>query len=95
MDEPWFKPYPSFYHDKLIVREPVFTFFQEPFNAAQAIFVQYGFRSASNASLDSVNPNLPALPESFTVEEMGGWTAADTKVYERIWKGEILRELRK
>ncbi len=64
-------------------------------DAAQAIFVQYGFRSATSPSLDSANPNLPPLPQSFTVEEMGGWTAADANVYEKIWKGEVLKELRK
>ena len=64
-------------------------------DAAQAIFVQYGFRSAVNPALDSANPKLPALPKTFTVEEMGGWEAADAEVYEKIWKGEVLKELRK
>jgi sulfate transport system substrate-binding protein len=64
-------------------------------DAAQAIFVQNGFRSAVNPSLDSANPKLPALPATFTVEEMGGWVAADTNVYEGIWKEQVLKELRK
>jgi len=64
-------------------------------DAAQTIFVQYGFRSAVNPSLDSANPRLPALPATFKVDEMGGWVAADTEVYEKIWKEEVLKELRK
>jgi sulfate/thiosulfate transport system substrate-binding protein len=64
-------------------------------DAAQAIFVQYGYRSAVNPALDSANPELPALPQTFTVEDMGGWAAADANVYETIWKGEVLKELRK
>jgi sulfate/thiosulfate transport system substrate-binding protein len=64
-------------------------------DAAQAIFVRYGFRSALNPSLDSANPDLPPLSETFTVDEMGGWAAADARVYEKIWKGEVLKELRK
>ena len=64
-------------------------------DAAQSIFVRYGFRSAVNPSLESANPDLPPLPAAFTVGEMGGWSAADALVYEKIWKGEVLQELRK
>jgi len=79
-------------HDRPLIEEfRDFLFSDE----AQAIFVRYGFRSASNSKLDSANPNLPALPKTFTVEEMGGWAAADAHVYEKVWKGEVLKELRK
>jgi ABC-type sulfate transport system substrate-binding protein len=64
-------------------------------DAAQAIFVRYGFRSAVNPALDSANPDLPPIPTAFTVKEMGGWEVADALVYEKIWKGEVLKELRK
>jgi len=60
---------------------------------AQSIFVHYGFRSALNPSLDSANPALPPLKRAVTVEEMGGWAAADALVYEKIWKGQVLKEL--
>ena len=64
-------------------------------DAAQSIFVKYGYRSALNPSLESANPDLPPLPKTFTVEEMGGWKKADALVYEKVWKGQVYKELRK
>ena len=64
-------------------------------DAAQSIFVKYGYRSALNSSLESANPDLPPLPKTFTVEEMGGWKKADALVYEKVWKGQVYKELRK
>ena len=60
---------------------------------AQNLFVKHGFRSAVNPSLDAANPRLPPLSGTFTVDEMGGWEAADAHVYEEIWKGQVLKEL--
>jgi sulfate transport system substrate-binding protein len=60
---------------------------------AQKLFVKHGFRSSVNPSLDTANPLLPPMTGTFTVEEMGGWEAADQLVYEEIWKGEVLKEL--
>jgi len=62
---------------------------------AQRIFVKFGFRSAVKPELDAGNPGLPKLSQTFTVDEMGGWKAADSRVYEKIWKDEVLKELRK
>jgi sulfate/thiosulfate transport system substrate-binding protein len=60
---------------------------------AQAIFVKYGFRSAVDPSLDAANASLAPLSDAVTVEEMGGWDAASGLVVERIWKGDVLKEL--
>jgi sulfate/thiosulfate transport system substrate-binding protein len=60
---------------------------------AQKLFVKHGYRSAVNPSLDSANPQLPPISGAFTVEQMGGWEAADALVYEEIWKGQVLKEL--
>ena len=60
---------------------------------AQKLFVKHGYRSAVNPELDSANPQLPPLAGAFTVDEMGGWEAADALVYEEIWKGQVLKEL--
>jgi len=61
----------------------------------QRIFVQYGFRSAVDPSLDRANPVLVDLPGAITVDQMGGWEAANALVFEKIWKGEVLKELGK
>ncbi|HEU5179651.1 MAG TPA: substrate-binding domain-containing protein [Candidatus Polarisedimenticolia bacterium] len=60
---------------------------------AQKLFVKHGYRSAVNPSLDSANALLPPLTGTFTVDDMGGWEAADALVYEEIWKGQVLKEL--
>lgn len=60
---------------------------------AQAIFVRFGFRSVVNPSLDSANPALVPLDRTVTVGEMGGWEAADALIFEKIWKGQVLKEL--
>lgn len=60
---------------------------------AQALFVRHGFRSAVDPRLDAANPDLPPIPGAFTVEQMGGWAAADALVYETVWKGQVLKEL--
>jgi hypothetical protein len=55
--------------------------------------VKAGFRSAVDPSLDSENPALAALGDAVTVDRMGGWERAYRLVVERIWKGQVLREL--
>ena len=60
---------------------------------AQKLFVKHGFRSALNPALDASNRLLPPLAGTFTVEEMGGWEAADKRIYEEIWKGKVLKEI--
>jgi sulfate transport system substrate-binding protein len=62
---------------------------------AQRIFVKFGYRSAVNPQLDAGNRRLPPLSNTFTVDQMGGWQSADARVYEKVWKGEVLKELRK
>ena len=62
---------------------------------AQRLFVKYGFRSAVDPSLDRTNPALADMPGAVTVDQMGGWEAANALVFEKIWKGEVLKELGK
>lgn len=60
--------------------------------AAQRIFVEYGFRSVDEA-LDAGNPHFGTIEEPFTVADMGGWPQAKAEIVEAIWKQQVLEEL--
>lgn len=56
---------------------------------AQAIFVDYGFRSADTA-LERANPKLVPIAHPFTVEELGGWEHAKQHIVEEAWRQRAL-----
>jgi sulfate/thiosulfate transport system substrate-binding protein len=58
---------------------------------AQRIFVQYGFRSVLD-ELNAGNPDFGAIPELFTVSDLGGWPLAKRDIIEAIWKERVLLE---
>jgi sulfate/thiosulfate-binding protein len=63
-------------------------------DTAQRIFVQYGFRSV-NEQLNTANPDFGAIPQPFTVDDLGGWPQAKREIIEAIWKEQVLSELRR
>ncbi len=56
---------------------------------AQRLFIEYGFRSVDEA-LNQANPELGAIEDPFTVEDLGGWPMAERQIVEQIWQGRIL-----
>ncbi len=59
---------------------------------AQAIFVEYGFRSRDER-LNTANPDFGVIPQPFTVSDLGGWPKAKRQIIEATWKGRVLPEL--
>jgi sulfate transport system substrate-binding protein len=61
---------------------------------AQAVFVRYGFRSVRE-ELNVSNRDFGRIEEPFTIADLGGWERAKAEIIERIWKGQVLKELGK
>ncbi|MDX6611213.1 MAG: sulfate/thiosulfate transport system substrate-binding protein [Blastocatellia bacterium] len=56
---------------------------------AQRAFVKYHFRSITDESLDSANPDFAQIKIPFTVKELGGWSKAYPEIIEHIWRDQI------
>ena len=61
-------------------------------STAQAIFVEYGFRSV-NEPLNAANPSFGTIPAPFLVADLGGWPQAKRDIIEAIWKERVLPEV--
>jgi sulfate transport system substrate-binding protein len=59
---------------------------------AQAAFVRYGFRSVREER-NTGNPAFGRIEEPFTIADLGGWERANAEIVERVWKGQVLKEL--
>ncbi|HEX6383043.1 MAG TPA: substrate-binding domain-containing protein [Anaerolineae bacterium] len=57
--------------------------------AAQRIFVEYGFRSVDE-TLNEANPGFGQIARPFTVDDVGGWPQVKEEIIEAIWKGRVL-----
>lgn len=62
-------------------------------DAAQSIFVDYGFRSV-NESLNAANPAFGVIAKPFTVSDLGGWVEAKGEIIEAVWKQSVLPEVK-
>ncbi|MGQ0550121.1 MAG: substrate-binding domain-containing protein, partial [Armatimonadota bacterium] len=60
--------------------------------AAQRIFVEYGFRSV-NDRLNVHNRGFGIIADPFTVGDLGGWPRAKSDIIEAIWKRRVLQEV--
>ena len=59
---------------------------------AQRLFVESGFRSVDE-SLNVSHPALGKIADPFLVSDLGGWRKAGDEIADRIWKGQVLKEL--
>lgn len=62
--------------------------------AAQRIFVEYGFRSVEER-LNVHNRGFGVIADPFTVGDLGGWAQAKSEIIEAIWKRRVLQEVGK
>ncbi|HET8679049.1 MAG TPA: substrate-binding domain-containing protein [bacterium] len=62
--------------------------------AAQRIFVEYGFRSVEER-LNVYNRGFGVIEDPFTVGDLGGWPQAKAEIIEAIWKRRVLPEVGK
>lgn len=62
-------------------------------DAAQRIFVEYGFRSVHEA-LNAAQPEFGPIEFPFTVDDLGGWRAARADIVEAVWKDRVLATIR-
>ncbi len=60
--------------------------------AAQRIFVEYGFRSVEDR-LNASNRSFGVIAVPFTVADLGGWKRAKAEIIEAIWKRQVLQEV--
>lgn len=60
--------------------------------AAQRIFVEYGFRSVDDR-LNAANRGFGVIADPFTVADLGGWRRAKAEIIEAIWKRRVLPEV--
>jgi sulfate/thiosulfate transport system substrate-binding protein len=58
-------------------------------DAAQSIFVEYGFRSV-NERLNEGNHGFGEIPDAFTIRDLGGWPQAKRDIIDQIWKEQVL-----
>lgn len=60
---------------------------------AQMLFVQDGFRSVKER-LNGANPRFGVITDPFLIDDFGGWGEAKRNIIDRIWKDEVLKELK-
>jgi sulfate transport system substrate-binding protein len=60
---------------------------------AQRIFVRYGFRSVLEPLND--NPRFGTIEDPFRIEDVGGWKRAKKEIVEKVWKKQVLEEIKK
>jgi sulfate transport system substrate-binding protein len=56
---------------------------------AQRIFVQYGYRSMTEA-LNAANPRFGKIPDLFSIADFGGWAEAKKQIVDGVWKEHVL-----
>lgn len=61
-------------------------------DAAQSIFVEYGFRSVDER-LNAANPGFGEIQDAFTVRDLGGWPRAKRDIIDRIWRDKVLPQV--
>jgi sulfate/thiosulfate transport system substrate-binding protein len=61
-------------------------------DAAQSIFVEYGFRSVEER-LNTENPGFGEIQDAFTVEDLGGWPQAKRDIIDQIWRDQVLPQV--
>lgn len=61
-------------------------------DAAQRIFVEYGFRSVIDR-LNIAKREFGNIEDPFTVRDLGGWPRAKAEIIEAIWKRQVLQEV--
>jgi sulfate transport system substrate-binding protein len=61
--------------------------------AAQSIFVKFGFRSVDER-LNASNPAFGKIAEPFFVQDFGGWKKAKAEVIDAIWKDRVMKNIR-
>jgi sulfate transport system substrate-binding protein len=61
--------------------------------AAQAIFVKFGFRSVDER-LNASNPAFGKIAEPFFIQDFGGWKKAKAEVIDAIWKDRVMKNIR-
>jgi sulfate transport system substrate-binding protein len=59
-------------------------------DAAQRIFVAYGFRSVREAFND--NPAFGRIEDPFRISDFGGWKRARKEIVDGIWKQRVIRK---
>jgi sulfate transport system substrate-binding protein len=60
--------------------------------AAQRIFVRYGFRSMDER-LNAENPAFGKIAEPFLVEDYGGWNKVKADILDGVWKNRVLKQI--
>lgn len=56
---------------------------------AQRLFVAHGFRSV-DAAYNADNPAFGAIPDLFTISDLGGWERARREIVEGVWMERVL-----
>ncbi len=60
--------------------------------AAQRIFVRYGFRSVDER-LNAESRQFGRIADPFRVDDFGGWRKAKAEIIDGIWKNRVLQEV--
>ncbi len=60
---------------------------------AQRLFVKDGFRSV-DASFNEANPKFGIIHDPFLISDFGGWQQAKRTIIDKIWKEEVLKEVK-
>ena len=61
-------------------------------DAAQDIFVRYGFRSVDERR-NAANSGFGRIAEPFGVEDYGGWGRVQSDIIELVWKQRVLKQI--
>jgi sulfate transport system substrate-binding protein len=61
-------------------------------DAAQNIFVEYGFRSVIEI-LNEGNPGFGEISDAFSVSDLGGWPQAKREIIDQIWQDQVLTKV--
>ncbi len=60
---------------------------------AQRLFVKDGCRSV-DATLNEANPKFGTIHDPFLISDFGGWQQAKQTIIDKIWKEEVLKEVK-
>ncbi len=90
-----FSEHPAVVIDRSVTPEerPVVNAFMQYLwsDEAQAAFVKYHFRAATNDSLNDANKGFAQIKLPFTVDYFGGWNKAYPDVIEKVWRNKAQR----
>lgn len=76
--------------DRALVQELAAFLWSE---AAQQIFVKYGFRSMDER-FNAGNPAFGKIAEPFFVRDFGGWKKAKAEIVDAIWKDRVMKNIK-